>query len=214
MTEAQDRFWRLLFIGLVTAILFIGVGLIIGLPHPSLPIENVLLEEEREPFVHTQIPKEELPGSVSLSLNYFYHDSVPEELYEISWMADVMWQSTEQVFEGKNAARVTFKEPWSGVGVGSESANFDANSSIAFAVFIESGALPLYLELYNSNDGTVGRQALSRYFPTEGLATNTWQRVILPLADFAPTLPKNIIGFAVVAAVPGVVFLDDIQLLP
>jgi len=217
MTNPQDKFWKLFFLGLITALLFIGVGLVIMMPHSSLSVESVIPEHTEEvlgfPYVFDEAPPL-LPSPSTNPTDYFYRDNLQAELYEISWGADIDWQSTEYIFEGTHAARISFTEPWGGIGVGGWFADITTHESITLVLFVESGVSELYLELYNSHNGIVGRQALSLYMPDGQLVQGHWQRVTVPLASFTPVLPKNTEAFALIAEAPGVIFIDDVRLLP
>jgi len=214
MTEPQDKFWRLVFIALTTVVLFIGVGFVVGFLSSQLPIPSIIKNPaSEEPFVaRTQVPG--LPTATKSNVNYFYLDAIPEGLYDTSWQTEIIWQSIEQVHEGSYAARVVFSEPWSGVSISGETINFTSKQAISLAIFLESPLSELYLELYNSNDGTVGRLALSHYAPIGALEVGSWQVFVIPLADFAPILPDNLAGFGLLTEVSGIIFIDEIRLLP
>jgi hypothetical protein len=206
-----ERFWEtfwLLFVAIALASLFASLTMFL------LHINSVNAAAVGMSFDPTKDPFETATkqGNFQLIQGYVYRDTLPLGLSQWSWDADLNWTSTEQKFEGVAALKMTFNKPWAGMGVSGFSVSRNSAQTLTFAVYPDASVTDLYVELYDKNGNSMGRQSVGWYTLNGRLVPNFWQTITIPLYNLAGAAgSQTITGISISTENTGVAFVDSLQ---
>lgn len=208
MTQPQDTFWKWFFATAAGAVCFGAAVIAVFVARPYSAVPTLPHDDVNEPFAFAQGVDPSAPK------NIFYRESTPLGFGEISWRTATNWRSSERHFEGSYSARAQFLENWSGAGLENNAGvSTAAYRGITLAIYAEPSIEELYLEIYDKQEKSIGRQPLSWYYPDGKLTTGTWQKLVIPLENFSSAIPSSIRGFSIISPKPGVAFIDDVHLV-
>ncbi len=128
-----------------------------------------------------------------------------------SWDATIDMRSSEEVISGERSIAVAFNKEWSGFYLGAPHFDTTPYDSFALSLLAPSGqpTPTLYLEFYDQEGNTIGRQLLSWYAPDYVIRSGLWYALRVPLSNLNID-KRNINGFAIVSSSVGRIYLDDI----
>jgi hypothetical protein len=207
----RDRFWEtfwLSFFGL-TLLSILGSGALFfsHIHGINAAAVGIVFDPNRNPF-ETTLHR----TNTALVDGYIYRNSLPLGVSHWSWDSSVDWISTAKVYEGSAALRATFLKPWAGVGLNGFSIKRSDYRSVSLAVYPDNSVEDLYLELYDAEGNSMGRQSLAWYAPGGKFKTNTWQYLSVPLENLVGSSRTSAItGLSVSAQNAGQAYLDSIQ---
>ena len=187
-------------------------------PGDLLAALGVSYQEGKDPFQGAL-----LSGSMTLQSGYLYQDALPLRFSSWSWQASADWRSGEEKKDGPAALKATFAMVGGSVGMQGPVIDTSHFSSISLAVRPDKAAGDVYLDLYDANGNSLGRQSLGWYAAsstdatqaTPSLVADEWQTIVIPLANFATSAgkpPSSITGFSVSGKNPGTAYIDDVRL--
>jgi|GEM_PF-1915434 hypothetical protein len=212
------NFWKWLGIWFGTAFILCAVGgamLFVGVQARQADLAAVddTYTPNKDPFEGPLQGGTSTSTSATLIDGYLYRDSLPLGFTNWSWDAEAVWQSTRHIYEGLYALQITFDKPDSNIGMNGPAVPIGGYHSLSIAVYPDSSVENLYLELYDAQGNSLGRQSLAWYAPDSVLKPNTWQVITLPLANLVGSSSAAVInGFGITGENPGVAYIDSVQL--
>lgn len=151
-------------------------------------------------------------GHFTLANGALYQDALPLGLQQWNWDTNLDWRSSEQVHSGIGSLKMTFMQPWAGMGVSGFSISRASYSSISLAVYPDASVGDLYIEVYDGKGVAQVRQSIGWYAANGALVPNQWQVVTIPLANLMGSSSSNTLSAVSISTTnPGVAYVDDIQ---
>jgi hypothetical protein len=207
----RDRFWETFWIS------FLGIFVISIVASGALFVSHInslnsaavgaAFDSTKDPFANTLYK-----ATPSIVDGYIYRNALPIGLGHWAWDATAAWSTQEQIYEGSGSLRANFIKPWSGVGINNFEVTRQSYQGISLAVYPDVAVEDLYLEVYDSQGISQGRQSLSWYLPDGKLVPNAWQVVSIPLLNLiGPSATKTITGVALSSKNAGVAYVDAIK---
>jgi hypothetical protein len=220
---ATDRYWKVFWLGW-GSIIIIGLTVACSLfvyytrQGDLLAAVGVSFDPARDPFEGTILGQK--ATVFSLIGGYLYQNSLPLHFKPWTWSAIADWRNTEQIKAGTYALKAQFLEPGGTVGMSGFEVVLKDLKSISLSVRADEAVNDVYLILYDKNGVSLGEQSLGWYATRPegtttayGLRPNTWEDVVVPLANFGLTdASSSISGFSVSSKSPGVAYIDEVQL--
>ncbi len=210
-----DRFWRIVWCAFF-AVALAGIASALSLfyvrtqPGDLLAALGVSYQSGRDPFASSL-----LSGAVSLNSGYFYQDALPLRYDSWTWHASANWRATDEYAAGPASIKAAFDAAGGSVGMQGPAADAAPYSAISLYVRPDAAVGDLYLDIYDAQGNSIGRQSLSWYAASGALAPGEWQQITVPLANFSvgSTTPQELTGFSVSAENPGSAYIDEVRLV-
>lgn len=209
-----DKFWRFFWISAGSTLL-LGLAVAVSLFVFNTRQGNLLAaigvnyQEGKDPFEGSTYGAL-TGGSISLTSGYLYQNSLPLHFTSWTWEATGDWRSFEQVAEGNAALKLQFNKPGGTVGMSGPNVNIQDSKSLSLQVWASADVGDLYIDVYDKNGNARTTQSLGWYTATGVLTPNTWEHIVVPLANLGAQ--GAISGFSINSKNSGLAFVDAVQL--
>lgn len=209
-----NKFWKIFWLGffsiaLVGSVVPLYLFFTLAQPGDILAAVGVSYEAGKDPFETT------LLGGGSLSSGYLYQNALPLRFQSWTWEALAAWRSTEEKSEGTASLKAIFTAPGGSVGMNGPKIDVTHYKSISLSVYPDAGVDDLYIDLYDAQGNSFGRQSLGWYASSSALIPGVWQKIMVPLSNIIASVGSakgTIVGFSISAKNSGTAYIDEVRL--
>ena len=207
----SDTFWKYFWLATLVVMLasFGGSGALFFRHISSVDAAavGVSFDPNKDPF---EFAAEQ--GHFALTNGALYLDALPLGLQQWNWGTNLDWHSSEQVHTGTGSLKMSFQQPWAGMGLSGFTVSRVSYGSLSLAVYPDASVGDLYIEVYDGKSVAQVRQSIGWYAPGGALVPNQWQVVSIPLSNLMGSSSSGTLsGISISTTNPGVAYVDDIQ---